>query len=107
MYEKRRENNFCGRINKHNYYVYILASHSGVLYIGVTNNLERRTLEHRKGQTCSFTKKYGCCRLIYHEYYNDINSAIAREKQLKRWNRTKKEMLIATVNPHWFDLFHS
>lgn len=88
----------------HQYYVYILASDSGTLYIGVTNNLERRVWEHKQGLVEGFTKKYGCKRLIYYECYGDVNQAIAREKQLKKWNRAKKEWLIKTINPHWKDL---
>lgn len=86
------------------YYTYIMASESGTLYIGVTNNLRRRTFEHKKGAVEGFTKKYGCKKLIYFETTNDVYAAIAREKQLKRWNRNKKEHLIKTINPGWLDL---
>lgn len=94
-------------MRENNYYIYILASHSGTLYIGVTNNLERRILEHKEGSIEGFTKKYGCNRLVYYEEYDDINFAISREKQLKNWNRAKKESLIKTLNPGWSDLFES
>jgi putative endonuclease len=81
-----------------------MASISGTLYIGVTNNLEKRTYEHKHKLIEGFSKKYDCDKLIYYEYYSDINTAIAREKQLKRWGRNKKEQLIKKLNPHWDDL---
>jgi len=70
------------RHEKH-YYVYILASLSGTLYIGITNNLERRMLEHKEGLVEGFTSQYGVHRLIYFETYRDVRNAIRREKQLK------------------------
>lgn len=86
----------------HNYTVYILTNKNrGVLYIGVTNDLERRLHEHITGRIKGFTQKYNCHHLIYFEEFSDINEAIAREKQLKSWNRSKKEQLIATLNPSW------
>ncbi|MEI6296678.1 MAG: GIY-YIG nuclease family protein [bacterium] len=91
-------------MKNHIYYIYILASHSGTLYIGVTNNLERRISEHKQGLVEGFTKKYACSRLIYYEECGDVNQAITREKQLKNWNRKKKEVLIKTLNPQWNDL---
>lgn len=91
-------------MRNHNYYVYILASASGTLYIGVTNNLERRISEHKLGLFEGFSKKYGCKKLVYYENYSDIHQAIAREKILKGWLRKKKEDLIKTVNPKWKDL---
>ncbi|MFA5021369.1 MAG: GIY-YIG nuclease family protein [Patescibacteria group bacterium] len=86
------------------YCVYIMASESGTLYIGVTNNLSRRVWEHKNGLVEGFTKKYNCKKLIYHESGQNIIGAIAREKQIKRWNRKKKELLIKTLNPKWIDL---
>lgn len=86
------------------YFVYIMASHSGVLYIGVTNNLERRVYEHKQELIEGFTKKYKCHKLLYVEDTPDINSAIAREKQLKNWRRDKKDLLIAQTNPTLEDL---
>lgn len=86
------------------YYIYILASNSGTLYIGITNNLERRIWEHKHALVKGFTEKYGCHRLIYFEEYSDSLTAIEREKQLKRWNRQKKQNLIKTMNPSWKDL---
>ncbi len=91
-------------MKNHNYFVYIMASETGTLYSGVTNNLERRVSEHQQGLVDGYTKKYGCTRLVYYEHYQDIRDAIARETQLKKWNRIKKENLIKTVNPRWDDL---
>lgn len=86
------------------YFVYILASDSGTLYIGVTNDLERRVFEHKNGLIEGFTKTYSCKKLVYFEETNDVHSAIEREKQLKRWNREKKQNLIKTKNETWSDL---
>lgn len=86
------------------YYVYIMASMSGTLYIGVTNNLVRRVCEHQKGLVDGFTNKYNCKKLIYFESFTYVIEAIKREKQLKSWNRNKKEKLIKTENPKWRDL---
>ena len=85
------------------YFTYIMASRTGTLYIGVTNNLRRRVWEHKKGLIKVFTKKYRCDKLVYFEEYNNISEAITREKQLKKWNRAKKQELIKTENPHWED----
>jgi putative endonuclease len=85
-------------------YVYILASKSGVLYIGVTNRLTRRTIEHRQKLVEGFTKKYKVTRVVHWERFGDIRSAIAREKQLKGWLRSKKIALIESTNPEWIDL---
>ena len=86
------------------YFIYILASDTGTLYIGVTNDLERRLYEHKNELIEWFTKKYWCKKLIYFEEYNDIEQTINREKQLKNWNRNKKENLIKTQNPWRKDL---
>ena len=86
------------------YAVYILASRSRVLYIGVTNDLARRVAEHRQGLVEGFSKKYGVDRLVFYEETPDIRSAIAREKQLKSWRREKKIALIKGSNPTWRDL---
>jgi putative endonuclease len=86
------------------YYVYMLASLSGVLYVGVTNNLECRLYEHRNGTADGFTKRYRCHRLVWFETTGDVNAAIAREKQIKGWRRSKKEDLIREMNPSWADL---
>ena len=86
------------------YYVYIMASDTGTLYTGVTNDLVRRISEHQQGIVEGFTKKYKCHKLIFYENYSDIKQAISREKQLKNWNRNKKQELINKINPHWQDL---
>jgi putative endonuclease len=86
------------------YYVYIMASSTGVLYVGMTNNLIRRLFEHRDGSAGDFSKKYGTMRLIYFETTNDVHSAIAREKQIKAWRRRKKLDLIREMNPSFRDL---
>ena len=78
-------------MNNLQFYIYILASDSGTLYIGVTNNIKRRVYEHKNGQIEGFTKKYNCKKLVYFEEYKDINDALASEKQLKKWRRSKKE----------------
>jgi len=71
------------------------------LYIGVTNNLQRRLLEHKKGIGSKFTKRYNVYYLVYFEKFEDSTLAISREKQLKKWSRMKKEKLIERVNPEW------
>lgn len=86
------------------YYVYIMSSYKRVLYIGVTNSLRRRSFEHQQGLIDGFSKKYQTKILIYSEEYNDINTALAREKQLKNWSRKKKIVLIKQLNPDWDDL---
>ncbi len=85
--------------------MYILASQrNGTLYIGVTNNLERRVWEHKEGLVEGFTKNYNVHTLVYFEWFNDIQNAITREKQLKKWNRAWKLELIEKKNPEWIDL---
>lgn len=74
------------------------------LYIGVTNNLERRVAEHKSGSMDGFTKQYHVNKLVYWESTPDVENAIAREKQLKRWTRAKKEWLVEATNPEWRDL---
>ena len=86
------------------YHVYVMASASGVLYIGVTGHLETRTLQHKQKITEGFTSRYNVTRLVYFETFGDIRNAIAREKQLKRWRREKKVALIERMNPTWRDL---
>ncbi|MST04314.1 MAG: GIY-YIG nuclease family protein [Candidatus Pacebacteria bacterium] len=89
-----------------NYYVYILASkRNGTLYIGVTNDLKRRIYEHKEKIIPGFTKKYNIRRLVYFNTTNDVNSAIMREKQIKKWNRAWKLDLIESQNPEWKDLY--
>jgi len=88
------------------YYVYILASkRNGTLYIGLTNDLVRRIYEHKNNLIAGFTKKYNVHTLVYYEPHNDIESAIQREKQLKKWKRVWKINLIEKENPDWRDLY--
>ena len=89
---------------EYNFYVYIMASESGTLYTGITNDLERRNYEHKNDLIEGFTKKYKCHKLIYFEETNNVEEAIKREKQIKNWSRKKKESLIKTKNPTWKDL---
>ena len=86
------------------YYVYIMANQSRTLYIGLTNNIRRRAREHKDGLVEGFTNRYNIDTLVYVESFGDINSAIAREKQIKRWSREKKLHLINQENPDWRDL---
>jgi len=91
-------------LGTHSYYVYILTNKiKTVLYIGVTNNLKERLYSHKNPEANSnvFTAKYNVFYLIYYEYFSDINQAIAREKQIKGWRRSKKEILIKSVNPNF------
>ena len=87
-------------------YVYVLANApNGILYVGVTSDLVRRTYEHRNGLVPEFTKKYGVKRLVYFEQYEDIQTAIQREKNIKHWSRAWKVGLILAGNPEWNDLY--
>ncbi len=86
------------------YYIYIMANRSKTLYIGVTNNLERRLYEHKHQLVAGFTSMYKMTRLVYFEEMSDVYAAIAREKHLKGWLRTKKVALIESINPEWRDL---
>ena len=89
-------------------FVYILASKPhGVLYIGVTSNIVKRVWEHKQNTIEGFTKKYNVKQLVYYEVTESIESAIVREKQLKKWNRAWKVRLIESVNPEWKDLYSS
>jgi len=85
-------------------WVYIVSSHSRCLYIGVTSDLSGRLYEHKSGAFEGFTKKYRIDKLVYYEFFHDIEEAIAREKQLKGWRRSKKIALIEKMNPSWEDL---
>ena len=86
------------------YYVYIMSSYRGTLYVGVTNDLARRVHQHRSDNGSGFTKKYNVTKLVYYEATSDVYSAIAREKQIKGWVRRKKVELIESMNPGWTDL---
>ena len=88
-----------------NYYVYILTNKSNrVMYIGVTNNLERRIYEHKEELVEGFTKRYHVHKLVYFETTTSIRAAIEREKQLKGWLRARKNELVENANPEWRDL---
>jgi putative endonuclease len=89
-----------------NYYLYIVASKkNGTLYIGVTGDLVKRTYEHKQNAIDGFTKKYNVHNLVYYETYKDIEEAILREKQMKKWNRKWKVRIIEENNPEWKDLY--
>jgi putative endonuclease len=88
------------------YYVYILASkRNGTLYVGVTSDLRKRVFEHKNGFVDGFTTQYGVHRLVHYEVTGDVDSAISREKHLKKWNRAWKVSLIEEANPEWRDLY--
>ncbi len=90
------------------YYVYFLASRKdGAIYVGITNDLVRRTYEHRTKAVPGFTYKYNVTRLVWFEIYEDPISAISREKELKKWKRSWKIQLIEAQNPQWNDLYES
>jgi len=87
------------------YYVYILVNwNNKVMYVGVTNNLERRIYEHKNKLIDGFTKKYNINKLVYFDDTADVRPAIEREKQIKGWTRIKKNELVETMNPNWEDL---
>ncbi len=88
----------------YNYYIYITTNpEKTVLYVGVTNDLSVRIFQHteNKGKPDTFAGKYYCYNLVYYEHFSDINYAIAREKEIKKWRRAKKVALIESVNPTW------
>ena len=86
------------------FWVYIMSSKSGTLYIGMTNDIDVRVAQHKSGEFEGFASKYACNRLVYYEKYQDVRLAIGREKQLKGWRREKKIALIESQNPRWQDL---
>ena len=91
-------------MKQHNYFVYIVTNHTkSVLYIGVTNDIRRRLHEHfeNRGNAETFAGRYHCYNLVYYERFSHIDHAISREKELKDWNRKKKEALINSINPEW------
>jgi putative endonuclease len=93
--------------NNKSYYIYILASKpNGTLYIGVTNDLIRGVWEHKNDFVEGFAKRYGIHQLVYYEECGNIESAIIREKQMKKWKRGWKIELIENVNPYWKDLYN-
>ena len=90
------------------YYIYILASErNGTLYIGVTSDLVKRVYEHKNGLAEGFTKANNIKQLVYYEIHTDVNAAILREKQMKKWNRIWKLRQIEDFNPHWKDLYET
>jgi len=88
----------------HDYWVYIMASRSLTLYVGMTGHLRRRVAQHKNHSFDGFTAQYNIDRLVYFEHYHYVNNAINREKQIKRWRREKKIALIQRENPTWIDL---
>jgi putative endonuclease len=94
------------KMKQHNYYIYILSNwNNNVIYIGVTNNLERRIYEHKEKMIDGFAKKYNLSKLVYYEMTSDVNTAIRREKEIKKWRREKKNAMIESQNPEWKDLY--
>jgi putative endonuclease len=92
-------------MSERSYFIYIMSNPvDSVLYIGVTNNLQRRVYEHKEKMVEGFTSKYNCNKLVYYEETDEVASAIEREKQLKKWNRQKKDYLINQFNPERKDL---
>ena len=92
-----------------NYYVYILSNnHKNVIYTGVTSDLRKRVYEHKNHlERNSFTARYNVENLVYYEVTTNVEAAIAREKQIKSWNRKRKDKLICSKNPNWIDLYES
>jgi putative endonuclease len=86
------------------FWVYIMASKSRRIYTGVTNDIERRVQEHKRGEIEGFTRRYRISRLVHSERFRYIGNAIEREKEIKGWDRTKRVALIESVNPTWEDL---
>jgi len=86
------------------FWVYIMSSGSGTLYVGMTNDLYKRVHQHKTGEIEGFSSKYHCDRLVYWESFDEVVNAINREKQLKGWRRSKKIALIESMNPRWEDL---
>jgi putative endonuclease len=89
-------------MKKHNYFVYIVTNKNRtVVYVGITSRLSKRIMEHFYGLVEGFTKKYNCKYLVFYEHYSDVRLAISREKQIKKWNRKKKNEHINKFNPEW------
>ena len=91
-------------VREKRYYVYIMASISRVLYVGMTGFLVTRVLQHKSGKTDGFTRRYRVHKLVYYESFQYVNNAIARETEIKKWRREKKVALIEAQNPTWMDL---
>lgn len=91
--------------NKHEYFTYMVCSpNNAMIYVGVTNSIFRRTKEHRDGLIPGHAQKYQCRKLVWYEEYQYIRDAIAREKEIKKWRREKKNELVEENNPDWKDL---
>ena len=89
----------------YNFYVYILTNYNNkILYVGFTNNLERRIYEHTNHLVGGFTDKYNLYKLVYYEHFTDVNYALSREKEIKKWRREKKNNLISNFNPKWKEI---
>ncbi|MFZ7132330.1 MAG: GIY-YIG nuclease family protein [Eubacteriales bacterium] len=84
--------------------MFIINQYNKILYIGMTNDLKQRIYEHKNGLVPEFSKKYNVHKLVYIEHFNDVNEAIHREKQLKKWSRKKKEVLINNENHQWNEI---
>ena len=94
-------------MRNHDYWVYILTNnHCTTLYIGITNNIARRLYQHRYGDVDGSAKRYHLTRLVWLEHFRNVNDAIACEKKLKGWRRSRKVALIEQTNPRWLDLSH-
>lgn len=91
----------------HSYYVYLMASRSRVLYAGITNDLQQRVQAHKAGAGSRFTRRYNVNRLVWYRRYTEVTEAIAMEKRIKGWRRSKKVALVEQHNPHWRDLSRS
>ncbi len=92
-------------MKNHHYYIYLLTNwNNKVIYAGMTNDLVRRIYEHKNKVVEGFTKKYNINKLVYYEETSDVYAAIAREKEIKKWRREKKNKLVESINPAWKDL---
>jgi putative endonuclease len=91
-------------MQEHSYFTYIMASRSRTLYVGVTSDLHKRAFQHKWKEHAGFTARYNCDRLVWFERHQSVQNAIAREKELKGWRRSKKIALIESTNPAWIDL---
>jgi putative endonuclease len=97
---------FVAMVSENRYFVYLMTNwNDRVMYIGVTNDLTRRVYEHKNKLVRGFTDKYNVSKLVYFEETIDVRSAIAREKQIKKWRREKKDALVVSLNPEWKDLW--
>ena len=94
--------------NEKHFYVYLLTNwNNKVMYVGVTNDLQRRLYEHKNKLVKGFTEKYNVDKLVYFEETDDVKSALAREKEIKKWRREKKNNLVCSINPEWKELSES